>query len=294
MRNNLLLVSLTVLILLSQGCGAKDILAKEPVRKPFAVYGFIVYGGYVQNGQKIKTSYLQLQQYLQPFGIKKLNLFYEGKLLDYPNGDKGNGVPNNHRIDSLGYLVKSEPDVPVSLDLEGWNRFDTIKTPGRLISVIEEFKKVNQSSLVGLYATVPQNTYAYASTIHKYDALNKAYTAVAAAVDYFSPSLYNYNGSDTVAWNKAAAYNIHACKLYNYPTKPILPYITPEVKINGVSSLISYDEMMDHLNTIYQLGAEGCFIWTSSSTRDLNGDKIYVDANAGWLKAVKDFIASHR
>ena len=283
-----------ILLLLSQGCSAKDISTKNPGKKPFNVYAFIVYGGYVQDGQTVNTSIQQLQQYLLTFGIKKLNLLYENKLLDYPNGDKANGVPDIHRIDSLGNEAKNDPNTPVSLDLEGWNRFDTIMTPRRLITVIREFQKSNSLSKVGLYATVPQNTYGYSATINKYDKINKAYSTVATTVDYFSPSLYNYNGSDTVAWNKAAVYNINACKQYQFPVKKILPYITPEVTQNGVTTLLSYDEMLNHLQTLYNLGAEGCLIWTSSKTRDTNGNKIIIDVNSGWVKAIKDFIASHQ
>jgi len=286
-----------VLVNLSMGCDAKNDSSRETFdkrgNKVFKVYGFIVYGGYFQNGHPVNTSYQQLQEYLFPFGINRLNLFYENKLLNYPNGDKANGIPDIMRIDSLGNKAKNDPNIPVSLDLEGWNRFDTIRTPGRLIAVINEFKKVNKSSEVGLYATVPQNTYAYSPAINKYDKLNKAYAAVAASVDYFSPSLYNYNGHDTSAWNKAAVYNINACKRYKFPAKRILPYITPEVKQNGVTTFLSYDEMMSHLKTLYKLGADGCIIWTSSQTRDSNGNKVYVDVNSGWGKAIVDFIANH-
>lgn len=301
MKYNLLITLLLVMLIFSQRCGAKDtlnpgndILINKPGEKTFNVYGFIVYGGYTQNGQTVNSSYQQLQQYLLSFGIKKLNLIYENKLLDYPNGDIGNGIPNINRIDSLGNEAKNDPNTPVSLDLEGWYRFDTVMTPRRLITVINEFKKVNSSSQVGLYATVPQNTYGYSSTINKYDKFNKAYSAVAASVDYFSPSLYNYNGSDTSAWNKAAVYNINACNQYQFPAKRILPYITPEVTQNGVTTLLSYDEMLNHLQTLYNLGAEGCLIWTSSKTRDANGNKIFIDVNSGWVKAIKDFIASHQ
>ncbi|MDP4292039.1 MAG: hypothetical protein Q8908_13230 [Bacteroidota bacterium] len=301
MNNTLSFGLIIVLLMLSLGCesqqtvnpGNNNRVAHQQGRKPFNVYAFIAYGGYTQNGQNVNASHQQLQQYLHSFGIHKLNLIYETRLLDYPNGDKKNGIPNIHHIDSLGILAKNEPDIPVSLDLEEWNRFDTVKTPARFIAVINEFRKVNSISQVGLYATVPQNTYAYSEAIHKNDKLNKAYSVVAAAVDYFSPSLYNYNGSDTSAWTKNAVYNLNACKQYQFPAKKILPYITPEVTQNGVTTLLSYDEMWNRLQILYNLGADGCLIWTSSKTRDVNGNKVYVDVNSGWAKAVKDFIARH-
>ncbi len=263
-------------------------------KHPFNVYAFIVYGGYIQNGTEVKASYKQLSRYLLGYGIKGYDLIYEQKMIDYPDSKKENGVPNVKRIDSLGREAIGFTNTPVSLDLEGWKRFDTIKTPKRMLEVIGEFKKVNKQSPLGLYATVPQNTYAYAENIGRYDKWNKAYAQVAAAVDYFSPSLYNYDGHDTVGWNKAAVYNMAACKRYGFRDKPIIPYITPEVtQKGGPTTMLTYEEMMNHLQTIYRLGASGCLIWTSSGTRDANGNRIYIDVNSGWLKAVRDFMATH-
>lgn len=267
----------------------------KAVQHPFNVYGFIVYGGYMQGDTRVNASFKDIQNYLSQFGIQKYDLIYENKLLDYPNGDKTNGTINQHKIDSLASQALQEPNILVSLDLEGWKRFDTLQTPARMIEAIKAFRKTNKDSKIGLYATVPQNTYAYSPAISKYDKVNKAYSAVAAAVDYYSPSLYNYNGSDTVEWNKGALYNIAACRKYNFPGKKIIPYITPEVKMKGSpSTFLTYEEMMGHLQTLYNAGADGVLIWTSSGTRDANGQKIYIDANAGWLKAVRDFMAGHR
>lgn len=262
----------------------------------FDVYGFIVYGGYVDNGNEVNSSYKGLQQYLSYLGILKYNLIYESRILNYASDDKAkvNGELNLQKIKAFADEALQEPNVPVSLDLEGWKRFDTIKTPARMIAAIRAFRNSNKVSKVGLYATVPQNTYGYPANINIYDKLNKAYAGVAAEVDYFSPSLYNYKNTNNNQWKKAASYSIAECRKYGYPAKKILPYVTPEVTTNKITTLLTYDEMMFRLQTLYDLGADGCLIWTSSSTRDANGKKVYVDANAGWLKAVKDFIASHR
>lgn len=284
--------SLTIFLLMltCYHCNAQK---SNAAKHPFNVYGFIVYAGYAQNGTDVKTSYNQLQQYLLTYGILNLNLIYEPKVLDYPGGDEKNGVPNAVRIGALAQVANNYPYIPVSLDLEGWNRWDTIKTPARMIEVINDFKRLNKVSKVGVYATVPQNTYGYQENISRYDKVNQGFASLAAIVDYFSPSLYNYGTADTVSWNKAAAYNINACKKYNFPDKPILPYITPEVNVQGVKRMLTYDEMMNHLQTLYNLGAKGVLIWTSSGMRDADGGKIYVDVTSGWAKAVTDFIASH-
>jgi hypothetical protein len=267
----------------------------QQARQPFKVYGFIVYGGYMQNGMPVNAGYKELQAYQAHFGILKYDLIYESKMLDFPNGDKANGIVNVRKMDSLAVRALTEPDILVSLDLEEWKRFDTLNTPKRILEAIHIFRNTNSRSKVGLYATVPQNTYGYNDKISRYDQWNKAYSAVAAAVDYFSPSLYNYNNTDSVEWKKAAAYNIAACRKYGYPDKKILPYITPEVthKEKGLTTMLTFKEMLFRLQTLYDLGADGCLIWTSSGTRDANGKKLYINENEGWFKAVKDFAVAH-
>ncbi|MEO6521541.1 MAG: hypothetical protein ABIN91_07685 [Mucilaginibacter sp.] len=265
----------------------------QKAKHPFNVYGFIVYGGYMQNGNQVNASYKELQTYQARFGLMKYDLIYERKMLDFPNGDKANGVVNLHKMDSLAILASQEPAVLVSLDLEEWKRFDTLKTPHRILEAINIFRKTNSRSKIGLYATVPQNTYGYDDKISRYDKWNQAYAGVAAAVDYFSPSLYNYKNTNGEDWKKAAAYSIDACRKYGYPNKKIIPYVTPEVSNKGVTTLLNYDEMLFRLQTLYDLGADGCLIWTSSGTRDANGKKIYIDENSGWFKAVKDFATIH-
>jgi hypothetical protein len=267
----------------------------QQAKHPFNVYGFIVYGGYVQNGRPVNAGYKELQAYQAHFGIMRYNLIYESKFLNFPKGDKANGTVDVRKMDSLAVRALSEPGVLVSLDLEEWKRFDTLNTPKRILEAIHLFRKTNSQSQVGLYATVPQNTYGYDEKISQYNKLNKAYAGVAAAVDYFSPSLYNYNSTGDVEWKKAAAYNIDACRKYGYTNKKILPYITPEVtnKEKGLTTMLTYDKMLFRLQTLYDLGADGCLIWTSSSTRDANGKKLYIDENEGWFKAVKDFAAAH-
>jgi hypothetical protein len=303
-KNYFSLLFLSIMLLVLFACNKSGIQLKSHGNFPnvsnsfagsgsFKIYGFIVYGGYVQSGVNVNASYAQIQTYLLPYGINKLNLIYEQNLLDYPGGVKANAVPNVGRIDSLANLAKADPTTLVSLDMESWNRFDTVATPSKYVTVINDWKAIDTLSQLGLYATVPQNTYGYTSTIHNYDKYNKAYSSVAAKVDYFGPSLYNYNGVDSVAWKSAAAYNVSACTLYGFTSKRILPYITPEVTVNGVTTELSYNDMMLRLQYLYSLGANGCLVWTSSATRDASGNKIYVDVTTGWAKALVDFATSH-
>jgi len=285
------LMSLMITLFLSIACKKSVIQIPE---HSFKIYGYIAYSGYVENGVNVDANYAKIQNYLQKFGINKLNLVYEQKLLDYPNQIKSNAVANIMRIDSIANLSNEDPTTLVSLDMESWNRFNPLTTSPKLIQVINYFKASNPNSQLGLYSTVPVNTYGYSPNIHTtYDKLNQEYSALAAKVDYFSPTLYNYNGLDLVAWKNAAAYNVQACKLYGFHSKKILPYITPSVLVGGVNTSLSYNDMMLRLQYLYDLGANGCIVWTSSNSRDLNGDKLYFDVASGWGKALIDFAAKH-
>ncbi|WP_345954264.1 hypothetical protein [Mucilaginibacter sp. PAMB04168] len=267
--------------------------AQDAKRHPFNIYGFIVYAGYIKQGVKQQNSMSQLQNYLQSIGIGKYNLIYEHKVLDYPNGDKKNGTINLNRMDSLAALAVNEPTGLVSLDLEGWNRFDTSRTVHRMLDAIKSFRRINKVSPLGFYATVPQDTYGFPKDQQLYERLNKAYRPVAAVVDYYSPSLYNYKGVDSLDWYKAAVFNLEACHKYSFSGKQILPYITPEVWNGDQTTFLTYEQMWYRLKVLYDLGADGCLLWTSSKTRNPDGTKIFVDENAGWLKAVKDFIKQY-
>lgn len=266
---------------------------KRPAGRQFKVYAFIPYAGYMQNGAAVPAKFGQLQDYLATLGIAKYNLIYENRITDYPDGDKTHGVINRTKLDLLAKLASAEPGVIVALDLEGWNRFDTLHTPAKLLSAIGAFKETYPAAQVGLYATVPQDTYGYPKDTTVYNRLNKAYSSVAAAVDYFSPSLYNYKTTNNEEWKKGVVYNLEACKKYGYPGKKILPYITPEINIKNERRLLDYSEMMYRLQTLYDLGASGCLIWGSSGMRDAADNRIIVNENEGWLKAVKDFLKQH-
>ncbi len=265
------------------------------VIKSFDVYGFIPYTGYIKNGTTIKTNYQGLEVYLQTIGVKKVNLIYENRLIDFPTGNLKEGVPNIKNITDLATAALNDPNTLVSLDIEGWNRFST-STPIKYVEVMDIFKKANKVSKVGFYAIAPQATFSWTADVAaKYDNLNKTYASVAAVVDIFSPTLYNFDGHDNLVWKKSAEYNIDQSKKYGFANKSIIPYITPEVaNTGGLKTFLSYDEMFFRLQMLYDLGANGCIIWTSSQTRDANGNPIIFDETSGWGKAIKDFLSSHK
>lgn len=253
----------------------------------FDIYGFIPYQSRIEDGKVVRGR--PSREWFSGMGIKPIDVVYDNRLLDFPKGrDRTQATVNNEKIQQVANTNKENDSQLVSLDLESWDRADP-KTPSRMLQTIEMYRNAHPGAVVGLYATVPQNTYGWKSERRgSYDSLNNKYADVAKAVDYFSPSLYNYSFDDFESWKEAARYNIKAARKYS-SSKKVLPYITPEVSERGSTRWLSYDEMMQRLITLKTLGADGCIIWASSRARDSVGAQPKLDPGVGWLKAVVDF-----
>lgn len=254
----------------------------------FEVYGFIPYDHMIQHGELVEGR--PSSEWFETLGIHPIDVVYERRMIKVlvDKMGKKSFVLNPDMMKDVGLGKGRKNTTIVSLDLESWDRFDA-KTPTRLIETIQAFRKVNKDTPLGLYATVPQNTYSWqADKKDQYDQLNSKYASVADAVDYFSPSLYNYSKDDYAAWFDGAKYNIEAAKKYS-KVKKVIPYITPEIWEDGYTRWLSYDEMKKRLQALKQLGADGCIVWTSSRSRSLTGEKPTLDPGFGWLKAVTEF-----
>ncbi|MDE1160895.1 MAG: hypothetical protein PW792_02990 [Acidobacteriaceae bacterium] len=256
--------------------------AEAQSKHPFTVYGFIVYP---MAGDTPAAS-----AHIDPFaaakyGIQPINLVYEGRLLDVEKSHPNDAAINVSKIDSVAESTKTKPGELVSLDMESWKRFDTPRTPALYVQVLKEFHKVNPKAKVGLYATVPQVTYGWTPDLAtKYDHLNDDYRQVAALVDYFSPSLYNWDHAlEDKDWERAAAFAIHAARAYD-PNKPVLPYVTPEVSRKGTTTFLTYEQMAFRMQTLKRLGADGCIVWTGTAHGRKDGG--IFDPQSGWAKAL--------
>jgi hypothetical protein len=254
--------------------------------EPFAVYAFIPYSRYVQDGAVLQGR--PPPEFWSALGVRAVDLVYEERLLDYPGGHKDQAVPNREKIEAVARAALQQPTVPVSLDMESWSRFDTAHTPARLLEVLRIFRGVNPTSPLGLYAVVPQNTYAKGHLeVQKYVALDRAYTPVAREVSYFSPSLYNYSGHDLSLWRDSARFNVAQARHYD-KRKPIYVYLTPEIGGGAGTHWLSEKEMAERLAFIEELGADGCILWASSQSRDDKNEPPVLDPRHGWLKAVAE------
>lgn len=253
----------------------------------FEVYGFIPYHSRLENGTIIKGA--PSQAWFMRLGIKPIHVVYDNKILVFPKSKnaKNNAKLSRDKVQDVANASRDKEINIVSLDMESWDRFD-IDTPSKIIETISAYRNAHPEAVIGLYATVPQNTYAWSQAkVKQYDEINDRYSKVAAEVDYLSPSLYNYNGADFEQWLEGAKYNIEAARKYS-TSKKIYPYITPEVRDGGATRWLSYGEMAERLQALRALGADGCIVWASSRSRDSSGEAPVLDPAKGWLKAVAD------
>ncbi|MBB6104208.1 hypothetical protein F4827_004067 [Paraburkholderia bannensis] len=276
--------------------------------KPFAVYEFLKLKSY----QDASGVYTISDSWFRGLGITPLDLIYSSKLVTCPlSSCTDEYIVDSSKIATAAASADRTGSTPVSLDLEVWDtrRFYPTAATGNGQSIVQNlsaaltaFKADNPGASVGLYAEVPQNTFGWsAATTATYDALNAQYASVAALVDYYSPSLYNYGYDGTATgdanWNSAAVYAVgqsHAFDTLNGTSKKVLPYITPVwTDSRSVSEFLSYDQMMYRLKALRTAGADGCILWISSGQIDPSTGKLLViDTSSGWFKAVLDFMAS--
>ncbi|WP_322044743.1 Ig-like domain-containing protein [Paraburkholderia sp. J67] len=274
---------------------------------PFAVFEFLKLKSY-QNASGVNAI---SDAWFRSLGISPLNLIYSGNLVTCPlSSCTDQYTVDATKIATAAASADSTGATPVSLDLEVWDtkRFYPTTATGNGQSIVQNlsdaltaFKADNPGARVGLYAEVPQNTFGWsATTTQTYDTLNAKYAAVAALVDYYSPSLYNYGYDGTATgdanWNNAAIYAIdqsHAFDTLNGTTKNVLPYITPVwTDSSGASQLLTYDQMLYRLKALRAAGADGCVLWISSGQKDpATGQLLVIDTTAGWFKAVLDFMS---
>ncbi len=273
--------------------------------KPFSIYEFLKLKQY----QDASGTHSITDAWFESERIAPLNLIYSSKLVTCPLSS----CTDEYDVDSTKIAIAAEAadstgKTPVSLDLEVWDtkRFYPSVATGNGQTIVENlsealqlFKADNPGAVVGLYGEVPQNTFGWSSSTEAtYSALNPQYASVAALVDYYSPSLYNYNYDGTATgdanWSSAASFAVSQSRAFdtlNGTSKKVLPYITPVwTDSAGTEHLLTYDQMTFRLDALRAAGADGCILWISSSQVDPStGALLVIDTTSGWFKAVLDF-----
>ena len=275
--------------------------------KQFTVFHYLKARAVIdENGYQSSTSFVDNRWYADRH-IQPVNLYYNLTTCD--NITPQICDPNFAEIAKVAEAADPTGTIPSIMDLEVWDRYrfnPTQKTPNSK-SIVENlseslvaFRQRKPGVLLGMYSGVPQNTYGRigAADLEGFQKLDQQYQAVADLVDYFAPSLYNYNYDGTSQgdekWRTAAEFSIKESNMLG-PNKPVYPFINPfwdkptdnnqKIKVE-----LTYEQMKFRLQTLKDLGANGCVLWMSSGMRDLKDpSKPYaIDSTQGWFKAVMD------
>lgn len=262
--------------------------------RPFVIFEFLPWGQHMENGRPVSSP--RLQDYLATLGIRHAVVVY-----DFATGGKA----DTNKIYKVIERAAGDTNIIVSFDTEFGNRFKPETVMPEVLEILRVYRSFHPANMAGVYATAPQETYELATNLQRYDSLNAKYQPVADAVDFLSPCLYFYH-KDFATWKRTAAYNIEAAKKYR-TGKPIIPYIDavyPGANTNTVRNgrpvkvcivrLLTEQEMTRQLQTLYDLGADGCIIWASSFDVTPDGARPVFDRNSGWGKAIADFAEKHR
>lgn len=251
----------------------------------FKIYAFIPW----------KTNDAQsklIESRLESYGIIPIKVIYEHHITTH-------GKIDGEKLKRLANM--SRPDIPISFDLESGNRFHPETVLPKVQEVLQTYKTLAPQSVVGVYAILPQITYSWNKKIANYDQLNEKYKSLINFVDFLSPVLYNYDGSDLQAWHESARFNIQAAKRYALG-KPIIPYISPIIRLHKLDAVkdgnlveeLDENSMAARLQILYDLGASGCIIWASSQDRTKDGHFPVFDPDKAWGRAVVTFIKTHK
>jgi hypothetical protein len=283
-----ILFALIIVTIASSPCLA------QATAKKFTIYEFVPYRDHVEGNNLSPVP--PLSQYLESLGIHPIKVIYEKRFMT-------DSKPDAEKIEEIAKSAISSPGIPVSFDTEFGDRFNPETVIPRVSEILDIYHRYNTVTPAGVYATAPQNTYAWKPDINHFDALNRSYAPIAHQVDFLSPVLYNYEGADTEAWKKAAIYNIAAAKQYQ-TSKPIFPYIGVVIHLqssspddsgqHGPVRTLTEAEMLTRLQTLYDLGADGCIVWASSGDRTTDGKMPVFDRNSGWGKALAEFARAHQ
>jgi hypothetical protein len=255
--------------------------------RSFTIYTFIPWQWHVEHGAQTRTP--RMADYLRSLGFRTASVVYEANYFT-------DNQPDTVKIENVARKAESEGDALVSFDNEFGDRYHPDSVIPAMLEILRIYKASGKLP-VGVYATVPQASYAWnPANVKPIAALNRQYRAVADAVDVFSPTLYNYDGHDFDKWKRSAQFNVDQAKAYG--DKPIIPYISPYVmtgKNAGVTQVEEFgeQEMKDRLAVLYQLGVPGCIVWVHSRVAGADGRPLAFDAGHGWGKALVEFAQAH-
>ncbi|MDQ8954037.1 hypothetical protein RFH42_13875 [Acinetobacter rudis] len=236
-----------------------------------------------------------IQQHLSEFGLKKIDVIYHNRMLT-------NGVVDPDKIKKIVDDSNKNPEIPISFDIELGDRFVPSTVIPTINQVIDLYKEYGGKAKIGIYATLPQQTYGGKNlddeTEKKYIQLNKQYESLAEKIDFISPSFYFYDDEDINLWKKSVDFNMkqsrvlakkYNLKIYPYITNAFIKSKVDPITKGWLIKPLSDQQMFDTLEYIKSQGADGVILWNSSNVLEQDGKKPVIDLNSSWFYGIRKF-----
>lgn len=257
----------------------------------FDTFGFIPWS--MQEKAKVISNKEVIKKKLEENGVQRIDVVYHNRMLT-------NGLVDHEKIKKIA--LESMRDVPISFDLEIGNRNKPETILPTLLAIIDLYHAYGGKAPIGVYATLPQNTFGGSKLTEKRETqlinLSKQYEVIANKIDFLSPVFYFYDGDDFDNWKKAVDFGMRQSHLYakKYNLK-IYPYITNSFRNSPKNpqtqgwtiELLDQKQMLNTLCYLKTKGADGAIIWASSQVVDANGVKPVINVQAPWFKGVQKF-----
>lgn len=257
----------------------------------FDTFGFIPWS--MQEKAKVISNKEVIKKKLEENGVQRIDVVYHNRMLT-------NGLVDHEKIKKIA--LESMRDVPISFDLEIGNRNKPETILPTLLAIIDLYHAYGGKAPIGVYATLPQNTFGGSKLTEKRETqlinLSKQYEVIANKIDFLSPVFYFYDGDDFDNWKKAVDFGMRQSHLYakKYNLK-IYPYITNSFRNSPKNpqtqgwtiELLDQKQMLNTLCYLKTKGADGAIIWASSQVVDTNGVKPVINVQAPWFKGVQKF-----
>lgn len=255
----------------------------------FDIYGFIPWS--YSDGKNVISNQTLVNKELEKNGIQRIDVVYHNRMLT-------NGLVDNEKIKKIAQ--DSQPNIPISFDLEIGNRNKPETILPTLLSIIDLYHSYGGKAPIGVYATLPQNTFGGSKLTATREVqltnINKQFEVIAKKIDFLSPVFYFYDGENFEDWKKSVDFNMNQSQIYakKYNLK-IYPYITNSFKDGAKDQntggwkikLLNQDQMSNTICYLKNSGADGVIIWTSSQVVDQNGIKPIIEFSQPWFKGVK-------
>jgi len=269
-----------------------DVAVGAAVTKEFRVFNAIEYAGTPD---------------LSNYGIKPINVIYEGSLNDPPSSFSKVRRYSSVKVNRAAKLAAQRQGTLVVLDMETWGwSADAMR---KYSEVIHDFRSANPSSKISMFGVMPTHGYllynAFSGNkphlVDVWEKLQPIAAPVTSKVDALTPSVYTM-GPDADAWAKEAKLMVNRAR-QAAPGKPVYVFVWPQYYAGSAgckpgsinARFLPSAVWRNELETLYPI-ADGVILWSppwvcSGNSRIVTRPRFSSDMP--WFEETLKFMKAH-